>query len=68
MKRGRRITAVEKEVDEIRDTLQKRAEKIGWDVYWKEIWKRAQKEFEGLGLGLVRDKATDGYVVGGHGN
>lgn len=58
------ITEVEKEVDEIRDMLQKRAEKIGWDVYWKEGWKRSQKGFQDLGLGIVRDKTTGSYVVG----
>lgn len=55
---------MEKEVDQIREVLQERAEKIGWDTYWKESWERAQKEFKGMGLGLVRDKATGGYVVG----
>jgi len=39
------ITEVEREVDEIRETLQERAEKIGWDAYWKESWKKTQKDF-----------------------
>lgn len=57
------ITEVEREVDEIREALQARAEKIGWDAYWKESWEKVKEELESAGLNLTRDRTTDSYLV-----
>lgn len=57
------ITEVEKEVDRIRDRLQKQAEKVGWRSYWKESQGKTQEWFKAAGLKLKLDKATGSYVV-----